>query len=120
MVNTSEHEAAVRAYYEYVDAEAYEELFALFTDDIIYHRPGHEPIEGKAAFEQFYHEVRDLEDGTHTIHELVVDGDTIAVRGGFEGQIHGGSITLEFADFHTFNSDGKIHTRHTFTDQGSV
>ncbi|GAB6880563.1 nuclear transport factor 2 family protein [Halorubrum gandharaense] len=136
----------VRRYYEVVDAEAYEELFDLFDDDVVYERPGQPPIEGKAAFREFYETGRPLEDGTHEVHSVVVnppnetasdDGDgsdesgddhtnatapagpTVAVRGTFSGIQDGDRVSFGFADFHEFDG-GVIARRYTFTDRDEV
>lgn len=110
----------VRSYYEYVDAEAYEDLFDLFADDITYERPGQGSLNGMEEFEQFYLENRPLEDGSHELYELVVDGDTVAVRGQFSGVQNGESVSFGFADVHHFDDDGKIAERFTYTDRDSV
>lgn len=111
---------AIRDYYEYVDSEAYEELFELFADDVVYHRPGQEPIEGMDDFERFYREVRPIERGTHTIDDLIVDDETIAVRGRFDGVLEGQQVAFGFSDFHRFDEDGRIEERWSYTDTGRV
>lgn len=111
---------AIERYYEYVDEETYEALFELFADDVTYHRPGQEPIEGIEKFREFYCEIRPVESGTHTVDELVDDGETIAVRGRFDGRIDGRRVEFGFADVHRFNDDGEIEARWTYTDTGRV
>lgn len=117
---TEAHTDAVRSYYEHVDDEAYDDLVALFADDIEYRRPGHDPIVGIEAFEAFYHEVRDLEEGTHELDDVVAEGDRVAVRGRFRGHQGGTPIDIGFADFFAFDANGLVRARHTFTDQGTV
>lgn len=112
-------EATVHEYYELVDAERYDDLVALFADDIRYERPGQGAIEGRDALESFYLEQRPLEDGSHEVHDVVVDGETVAVRGTFSGVQNGESVSFDFADFHEFE-DGKIRRRYTFTDRDEV
>lgn len=112
-------ESTVREYYDLVDAEAYEELVALFAADVRYERPGQDAIEGRNALHAFYRDQRPLEEGTHEIHDVVVDGRTIAVRGTFSGTQHGETVAFDFADFHEFE-DGKIRRRYTFTDRDEV
>jgi ketosteroid isomerase-like protein len=110
----------LESYYRFIDDEQYDALFDLFADDIVYHRPGADPIRGKAAFEQFYREERPLEDGTHEIDEYLVDGDRVSVRGRFEGLLDGEEIAFGFADIHHFDEDGKIEVRWTYVDIGAV
>ncbi|MCH7661587.1 MAG: nuclear transport factor 2 family protein [Euryarchaeota archaeon] len=116
----SADEEAIREYYEYVDSEAYDDLFSLFAEDIIYHRPGQDPIEGMEQFQTFYHEIRPIERGSHTVAELVIDDETIAVRGRFSGILDGTQVEFGFSDFHRFNSEGLVEERWSYTDTGRV
>lgn len=113
-------EGTIRSYYEYVDTEAYDELFSLFADEITYHRPGQEPIEGMDDFEQFYHEIRAIERGTHTVTALMIDEETAVVQGQFSGVLEGQQVAFGFADIHRFNDEGLIEERWTYTDTGRV
>ncbi|MFB6220037.1 MAG: nuclear transport factor 2 family protein [Halolamina sp.] len=112
-------EAVARRYYELVDAGDYDALVALFSDDVTYERPGQPAIEGKADLRAFYEEGRPLSDGGHELHSVVVDGDTVAVRGTFRGKQDGDPVEIGFADFHVF-ADGKITRRYTYTDRDTV
>lgn len=116
----SEYEAVVRSYYDYVDAEQYDELFSLFADDIVYSRPGQNDIDGMDDFQRFYLEERALTDGEHEIVDVRVDGDTVAVRGRFSGNQSGETVSFGFADFHQFDDDGLIESRWTYTDRDTV
>ncbi|WP_122089715.1 nuclear transport factor 2 family protein [Halalkalicoccus subterraneus] len=116
----SASEEAIRKYYEHVDSEAYEDLFALFSADVVYHRPGQESIDGMAEFEEFYREVRAIEQGTHSIADLTIDDDTVAVRGRFSGVLEGQQVEFGFADIHRFDDEGLITERWTYTDTGRV
>ncbi|MFW6153564.1 MAG: nuclear transport factor 2 family protein [Halobacteriota archaeon] len=111
---------AIRAYYEYVDAGAIDDLVALFADDIVYERPGHAAIEGIADFRRFYEEERPIGESNHAVDQLYVDGETVIVRGRFEGTLAGEAVAFGFADFHRFNGDGEIEHRWTYTDLGTV
>ena len=110
---------AVRRYYELVDDGSYDDLVALFAEDVRYERPGAGAIVGREALREFYETGRPLSDGGHAVHDLVVDGDTVAVRGRFEGRQDGAAVDFEFADFHEF-VDGVIARRYTFTDRDEV
>lgn len=112
-------ESAVREYYDLVDAEEYDDLVALFAENVRYERPGQGAIEGRDALREFYLDERPLDEGSHEIHDVVVDGETVAVRGTFSGVQDGDSVSFEFADFHEFE-DGEIHRRYTFTDRDEV
>jgi len=116
-VNMSHRELA-RAYYDAVDDDRVDDLLALFADDVTYERPGQASIEGKDALATFYREERAL-DGEHELHDVVVDGDRVAVRGTFAGEQAGDPVEFGFADFH-FVADGVIAERHTYTDRDTV
>ncbi|KTG09862.1 hypothetical protein AUR64_09540 [Haloprofundus marisrubri] len=112
-------EAVVREYYDLVDAAAYDDLVALFSEDVSYERPGQNDIDGREALLAFYEEGRPLEAGSHAVHDVVVSGDTAAVRGSFSGLQNGETVEFGFADFHEFE-DGEIARRYTFTDRDEV
>ncbi|MFB6125954.1 MAG: nuclear transport factor 2 family protein [Halolamina sp.] len=112
-------EDVVRRYYELVDDGAYDDLVALFAEDVRYERPGAGAIVGREPLRRFYEEGRPLSEGSHELRDLVVDGDTVAVRGRFEGRQDGEAVGFEFADFHEFE-DGVIARRYTFTDRDEV
>lgn len=113
-------ESRVRAYYEHVDDEEYEALFALFADSIVYERPGQDNIHGMDAFRQFYLEERPLTDGDHTIRDVVIEDDTAAVRGSFTGLQDGTRVEFGFADFLVFDEETQISHRYTYTDRDTV
>ncbi len=110
----------VRRYYRRVDAEDYEGLLALFAADVHYDRPGQEPIDGIDALERFYRTERPLADGSHDLRTLVVENDTVAVRGVFSGRQGETTVSFGFADFHTFDAEGLIAHRVTYTDRDEV
>ncbi|EMA44427.1 nuclear transport factor 2 family protein [Halobiforma nitratireducens] len=118
-------ETMVREYYELVDAEEYDDLVALFTPDVRYERPGQGAIEGREALRRFYETGRPLEEGSHEVHDVVVDssgGDvTVAVRGTFSGRQGEETVEFGFADFHALNAErDAIARRYTFTDRDEV
>lgn len=114
-------EQVARRYYELVDAGEYDALVALFTEDVVYERPGQSTIEGREALRRFYEEERPLSNGEHELHAVVADGrgDTVAVRGTFRGEQDGDTVELGFADFHEFDGES-IARRYTYTDRDTV
>lgn len=115
----SDLERTVRRYYELVDDRAYDELVALFAPDVRYERPGQDAIEGREALREFYEAGRPLSDGEHELLSVSRDGDTVAVRGRFEGDQRGERVAFGFADFHVFDGD-EIRERYTYTDRDTV
>lgn len=116
---TTGPESVVRRYYELVDAARYDDLVELFAEDVRYERPGQPTIEGRDALREFYESGRPLEDGTHEIHSVIVEGRTAAVRGSFTGKRRGEQVQFGFADFHEFE-DEVIARRYTYTDRDEV
>jgi len=114
------HTATVREYYDLVDAGETDALVALFAPDVTYDRPGQSAIEGREALRTFYERDRPLSDGSHEVTGVVADGATVAVRGRFEGRQAGDPVAFRFADFHTFDDEGRITHRETFTDRDEV
>jgi len=112
------HRELVREYYDAVDEDRTDDLLELFADDVTYERPGQADIEGKDDLETFYREERAL-DGVHELHDVLVDGDRVAVRGTFSGEQAGDPVEFGFADFHVVE-DGVVTERHTYTDRDTV
>ena len=110
----------LRTYYDRVDDGDVDGLLSLFAEDVRYDRPGREPIEGIDALRRFYERDRPLDDGTHDVHHVVVDGPFAAVRGEFTGRLDGKPVSFGFADHHEFDDDGLIATRYTYTDRDAV
>jgi steroid Delta-isomerase len=109
-----------RRYYELIDAGDLDEMYTLFADDIVYRRPGYDPLEGIEAFRDFYEGERVIEHGSHTLRSVVAEGDLVAVEGDFEGVLRDGrGVAVRFADILEFN-DGLIVRRDTYFDAPAV
>jgi steroid delta-isomerase len=102
-------------YYHRVDAGDVPGLLALFAPDAVYRRPGYPPLVGRDALERFYREQRVIRAGCHSLAATVVQGDSVAVHGVFEGALlDGRAVKLRFADFFEFTGAGVIGVRDTF------
>lgn len=86
----------------------------------MYHRPGQDTITGKEELREFYERDRPLEDGSHSVYTVIVEGKVAAVQGRFTGIQDGKTVDFGFADFHEFNDKGKIFQRYTYTDRDEV
>jgi steroid delta-isomerase len=107
--------ATVHRYYELVDAGDVTGLVNLFTEDATYHRPGYEPLEGRAGLARFYSQDRIIREGRHSVTTAVAAGSEVAVHGEFNGVLHDGTtVSLRFADFFTVTEDGYFDRRDTF------
>jgi ketosteroid isomerase-like protein len=113
--DTAANVRTVRRYYETVDADAVEELVALFAAAAVYRRPGYEPLVGRPAIERFYRDQRVIESGGHTLTHVIADGAAVAVHGEFAGVLKDGKrVALRFADFFEFDAQGLFARRDTF------
>jgi ketosteroid isomerase-like protein len=108
---------AVRRYYECVDSEAYERMFDLFAPDVTYVRSGPRELDGLEELREFYLNERALR-GEHTVEDLLVDGDRVAVRGRYDGvkTTDSEAVRFGFADFLRFDDAGRITERNTFNN----
>ncbi|WP_328930069.1 nuclear transport factor 2 family protein [Streptomyces sp. NBC_00190] len=105
----------VREYYSLVDDGDIGGLIELFAPDAVYHRPGYEPMQGRADLERFYRTQRVIREGSHTITAIIQSGADVAVRGEFRGVLNDGRATsLRFADFFSLSPDGRFARRNTF------
>ncbi|ARD85061.1 hypothetical protein FAD_1187 [Ferroplasma acidiphilum] len=110
----------VKKYYIAVDKNDLDTLFSIFADNIVYKRPGYEPIEGMANFKEFYQKNRIIKEGHHTLSNIIASDPYVIVEGEFNGILKDGSKShTTFVDVYTFSS-GKAIKRHTYFDGQSV
>ena len=113
--------AQTRRYYERVDAGDVEGVLDWFADDGVYHRPGYPPMRGRAELSAFYGGERVIRSGRHILQAVLVDGLRAATRGRFEGVLKDGStVSVGFADFITYDGEGRAVERHSFFDTPTV
>ena len=97
-----------------IDARDWDALPASFCDDVVYERPGYEPLEGVARLMKFYREERVIASGEHRLERIVADGESAACWGRFVGLHRDGSaIDERFADVYTLEN-GRIKTRRSY------
>lgn len=107
--------ARARHHFNLIDSDEPEAMAQLFDSDASYLRPGYPPFLGRSEILRFYTEVRAIREGRHSLETVVVEGDQVAVRGGFSGRLHDGQpIDLRFSDFFTVGSSGRFCRRETF------
>ncbi|MBB6118425.1 nuclear transport factor 2 family protein [Nocardiopsis algeriensis] len=114
--SAGELDARAREVYARVDGGDIGGLLELFSDDVVYERPGYQPIVGRTSFERFYREARVIREGVHTPDSVVVGEDgRVAVQGSFAGVLKDGtSVSLRYADFFTSGPDGRFRRRDTY------
>ena len=100
--------------FQSVDSRAWDALPRFFTEDVVYERPGYEPLRGLRQLSEFYRLIRVIESGEHHLEQIVVSGAHAACWGQFRGlHRNGDPISERFADWYEF-STGKIRWRHTY------
>jgi steroid Delta-isomerase len=105
----------IRRCYELVDANAVDDLVAMFHPDAVYCRPGYPELVGHVDITHFYAHQRKFRAGTHTLTAILDVGSRVAVHGRFQGELHDGSLMdLRFADFFETGADGRFTRRDTF------
>ncbi len=104
----------IRDMFHLIDAGDYEALRTIFTDDVVYERPGYEAIRGIDALVHFYRVVRVIGSGEHRLTAVVADGPVAVSWGRFVGARRDGDpVDVRFADVYTFASH-RIRTRTSF------
>jgi len=107
-------EEFVLSLFHQIDGRNWEALSQFFCSDVVYERPGYEPLRGFERLMKFYKEERVIRCGEHLLENIVLDERRGACWGRFVGTHKNGSLINErFADAYTFK-DGKIHTRRSF------
>jgi uncharacterized protein len=97
-----------------IDGRAFDDLERYFTHDVVYERPGYEPIRGIADLLRFYREERRIESGQHDVESLVCGDDAAVAMGTFQGVLKDGAPATEpFADAYRFQN-GRIAHRKTY------
>ena len=108
-------EQRVLLYYRLVDAQSFSQLVELFSETVIYRRPGYQAIIGKDSLAAFYQSQRVIAVGQHAITELLAQGNKVAVHGEFNGILkNGNEVAVRFADFFRLTDDGLFECRDTF------
>jgi ketosteroid isomerase-like protein len=105
-----------------IDECAWPRLSEYFHDDVVYIRPGYDPIRGLADLLDFYAHRRIIAKGKHTIEETCVgsNGNMISATGSFTGVDRSGkTVEVRFCDVYVFQT-GKIRRRETFFNSPAV
>jgi ketosteroid isomerase-like protein len=106
--------ALIEQLFQTIDTRDWDKLPPFFATDIVYERPGYEPLVGLEQLLNFYRNVRVIASGSHSLEKLVLDDTCGACWGRFVGLHRDGSMIDErFADVYTFH-DGRIATRRSY------
>lgn len=105
---------AIHHLFAAIDARRWDCLAHFFAKDIVYERPGYEPILGLAELERFYRDVRIVAAGQHDLAHVVTGGRFAACWGRFTGQSRlGDPLDERFADVYQIRG-GLISSRTTY------
>jgi branched-chain amino acid aminotransferase len=97
-----------------VDSRNWTALEDSLHEDVVYERPGYEPLVGRDRVMHFYREERVIASGEHLLEHLLTDPESGACWGRFVGVHKNGTpIDERFADTYLLQ-DGRIRTRRTF------
>jgi len=100
--------------FQRIDARDWEGLEASLHEDVVYERPGYEPLVGRERVLRFYREERVIASGEHRLDRVLTDPESGACWGTFVG-VHknGSAIDERFADTYLLE-DGRIRARRSF------
>ena len=103
----------IRRLFAIVDARQWDDLVHVFHPDVVYERPGYDPLTGFAAIDDFYRNRRVIARGSHMVEGIAVEGSNGAAWGRFVGAKRDDTpVDERWADVYTF-ADNKIRTRRS-------
>lgn len=107
--------AQIRRYYELVDQNDVGDIVGLFAENAVYERPGYPTIVGREQLDDFYRSVRMIDQGRHTVGELLVNAGQAFAEGVFAGTLKDGRVVdVRFADFFAVDDKLLISFRRTY------
>jgi ketosteroid isomerase-like protein len=116
---TNKKKLIVNLFYA-VDSSDWNLLVKYFDKNIIYERPGYEPLVGLDKLLNFYQYERIIAAGKHHIEHIMIENNHGACWGQFIGFHKDGSqINERFADVYSFEND-QFKTRRTHFFRPSV
>lgn len=105
--------ALIRGMFAAIDAGEFDRLRDCFATDVVYERPGYEPLHGIEALEHFYRHVRVIGHGEHEIQRVVAEAGAAACWGRFRGVSRTGEpLDERFADVYELRA-GRVARRTT-------
>ena len=121
MFQQNERVNVIKHLFECVDIRSWEVLSTIFHADIVYERPGYDPIQGLERLLYFYSHERVLAAGQHTLERIITAEDAGACWGWFTGSKKDGSaVHVGFADVYLFSDTNLIIKRRSYFYEPSV
>lgn len=110
-------EKIIKNFFSCCDNQTWDYFKEIFSDDIIYCRPGSDALFGVESLINFFKNERPVASGIHKIHKILKIADNeYAVLGWFDGRLKNNtSWQGGFFDYLVF-SQGKICFRKTYLD----
>ena len=103
-----------------IDERNWTALRRYFHSDVVYRRPGYEPLEGIDAVIRFYEFERVIASGVHQLNSLLVDGAHVASFGRLVGtHRNGSSLDEEFAEHYEFR-EGRVWRRTSYFFRAAI
>ncbi|GAB76864.1 Ketosteroid isomerase-related protein [Austwickia chelonae] len=114
--HTSDHRRrTVQRYYEALDRDDLDAVLECFSGDVLYRRPGYPVMTGSEQLRAYYSDERRLARGRHSVRNLLVDGQQVAVQGTYEGELREGDRTVvDFAAFFVVDGNDRICEHATY------
>jgi hypothetical protein len=102
--------ATIQEMFATIDTRRWKDLRLHFASEVVYERPGYEPIRGLDELCDFYNRVRVVAVGEHTINQIVATPQHAACWGSFRGRSHDGRDLFErFADIYALRNGLILH-----------
>ena len=112
--------ARLRRMFESIDGSDWGTLSDVLHPEVVYERPGYDPLVGLERVLRFYRDERRVASGRHEIHGIVVDGPAGACWGRMRGTMKDGSTAdVRFAEVYSFEGE-RIRTRCSYFFQPAV
>jgi uncharacterized protein len=103
-----------------IDARRWDALAEFFTADVVYERPGYEPLIGFSALDHFYRKVRIIGSGQHRVERMVAGRETAACWGRFVGASREGKpLDERFADVYELHG-GRVARRTSYFYRSAI
>jgi len=120
MTKTLTDEKIIRKMFSINDTTSWDNLYQVFTLDILYSRPGQPLLRNIDSVVDYFKNQRPIESGTHKIHQIIaINDDTYHILGWFEGKLKNGSeFSTGFFDLIKLRND-EICLRKTYLDNQS-
>lgn len=104
----------LRELYRFIDAGDWDSLTGMLHRDVVYERPGYDPLIGRERVMRFYREERVVASGRHELYGLLHEPDRAACWGRMQGTHRNGSpVDVQFADVFSFEV-GQIRARRSY------